>query len=412
MTIHIQDVTQAYPGLAFPGLTDYAGRGMACRGRVAVVPRGDHELHRYYQGIGIGVDEVMEVPFHPELGVYATLLEEPYRSQLLAVVAEGHRIQFFNTREGVEEAFVRALGLSWDDCVVSWPSNIADMANDKAKLRRIGQHIGANWVFPSYVLVSGPDYKGLYDAVQELGGFGKAVVKLNNSATSQGTLVPWSEDELQQWFWQFRDRIDVVVVDKFIKDHTTITTAARVVGGVIEDRWYSQQDMNHDGNTFDHKHSVVGECNRISEADALRMRRMCMPFDNYFLEQNPGASGIANYDFVKDNETGEIMMVEANFRLGQSTYNQEIRVQVAKQMGCSFDAVTTVWGKVRPSRAVTFNDLQRDLGACLWDGERDSGVIPMATGCLAHGYCHIVAVGDSERQARHAFETAEVALAH
>ncbi len=405
--IHVHNVVTAYPGLVFPGIPYYADRAGILEGACAIVPKGKSSItseHDYFRSVGIGVEKILEVDSDPILGIYPALTQPEVRRELMRLIDEGHRVSFFNTRDGVEESVAESLGLDWSQHVASVPSSVADVANDKATVRKFTEEkCGLLGLFPEHQVITVPNLAEVLEAIKALGGYGRVIIKLNNSATAQGTLVPTNRADVQKWFEEFGKRIDKIVVEEFLGEHDSITTAARLVDGQVADRWYSYQIMGFDPTTglFEHHHSVVGDHPTLSGEAKRRLLALSAQIDTEFLANNPAISGIFNWDGARTSD-GRVRLLEANFRVGQSTIQRSVQTQVENRLQ---RPVTCMWGKIKP-RASDFSELCTNLGSLLWDGKGSTGVVPMSTRCLEFGYCHLVSFGKTFDDAQAAWTEA------
>lgn len=119
-----------------------------------------------------------------------------------------------------------------------------------------------------------------------------------------------------------------------------------------------------------------------------------------------GYIGIAGFDFVEyiDRDgRARAFLAELNPRVNGATYPLAVRERLEPAAAFVSGTIATEIG--------SFAELRERLPQLLYSREREYGILPYMTGCLAFGTCGIIALAPTRRQAAQLFAQAERRLA-
>ncbi|MEK7648712.1 MAG: hypothetical protein AAB400_02205 [Patescibacteria group bacterium] len=410
--VYIHNAMQALEGFTFPGIEDYASRALTNQGGIAIIAKSPHmseesirTILEYYSSIGLGVDGVLCLPVGEDGDLYPGLQSENACKAINSFIDEGYRIQFFNTRAGMEEEVIRKLGLDWNKNTISIPSKLADLGNNKAHVRRVAQDLKLGTLFPQHRIVSGfPDLVRAFHAMRS--EYGEVVIKLPAWASGLGMAFGNSNDVLAGFVYDHSNRLNNVIVERSLgAHHVSMTIVKRFVDGQEVDSWITNQDCLQRDGAVSHVGSVLGELPFVTSEDAAWMQSATAPLYKHFLAKHPTLTGVINWDCIK-GESGERYVLEGNFRVTFSTYIRSIQLSLAHTQKSLPGSVTCIVQKVHPRKEITsFAHLKHALGTALLQDAMSAGVIPIVLPCLTrNGYCYFVAVGDSYADALCALE--------
>ncbi len=410
--IYIHNAMQALEDFTFPGIEDYASRALTNSGGIAVIAESPHMsekalrgLLEYYKSIGLGVDGYISLPVGTTGDLYPGLRNEGAAKSIRGLVQEGYKIEFFNTRSGMEEKVVAGLGLNWDAHVLSISSKLADYGNNKAHVRRLAQELKLPDLFPPHRIVSGlQDLRGAFHAMRSR--YGEVALKLPAWASGLGMVFGNSDDALARFATEHERRLkDIIVEQSLGANHVSMTIVKRFIEGKQVDSWITNQDCLQDNGGISHVGSVLGELPFVTKDDAAWMQSATAPLYAYILEKHPRLTGVINWDCIK-GEQGERYVLEGNFRVTFSTYIRSIQLSLARARGSLPDSVTCIVQRVYPDKKISsFAHLRDALGESLLYNAESAGVIPIVLPCLSrNGYCYFVAAGTSYAEALLALE--------
>lgn len=442
--IHASDV--ALPGFTFDGIEVYFDRSLICDGGVMVVARGAFEgaakgYIDHLVSLGIGPDMVIEVDVPKGKNLYEAILASPEaREKIISLVKRrGLKIEFFNTRNGLEEHFIRELGLVWEKHIASFPSHVADQGNDKAWVRRLARSLHIEKLFPWHVIIRVPAGFRLFVAflvltymrgmVDEKHSF---VVKLTNWASGLGQLYTRSRRKLLMFFVKNWRQVRQIIIEEDIGRHDSITYVRRYKDGKVEDYWSTMQLIARTATGVEDLGRVLstGLPHGVTNRDRSFMQAAMRPFANALLAQMKNPTGVICLDCARRQDSvpatkersaiarlrgrfhrrllllvGRILqrrgytqfqtnpeprlVLEANVRVTFSDYVRQLMNQVKRILGVK--DLTCIQFKVHPTSAKSFEDLQTQLGDLVFNVERRQGVIPMVPRCLPSGYVFLVA---------------------
>lgn len=395
--VYIHNAMQALRNFSFKGIEDYAARALTNTGGIAVIPTGLAEIGdmvSYYNSVGMGVDGVWEVPANDQGDLYPALVEDMHASALREYVRKGYAIEFFNTRAGMEEDLIELIGLDWNASVVSIPSSLADIGNDKACVRILAKHLGLNDLFPPHRIIS--NMKALESAFHAIvSEYGAAVIKPPSWASGLGMAFGSSAETINQFYAGYSGPLENVIVERSLgADHSSMTIVKRFIEGVEVDSWVTTQDCLLNDGVVSHVGSILGDIPTITDNDRAWMQAATAPMYQHFLMCHPRLTGIINWDCIK-SQSGERFILEGNFRVTFSTYIREIQRSLAVRHFRERSEPTCCMQKVFPHESISsFADLRRVLGDTLLNSQASVGVIPIVVPCLPRsGYCYLVAVG-------------------
>jgi len=403
---------QALEDFTFPGIEDYASRALTNSGGIAVIAQSPHMhqkalrgLLEYYKSIGIGVDECMSIPVGATGDLYPGLRDERIAKSIRGLVQEGYKIEFFNTRAGMEEKVVSDLGLDWDAHVLSIPSKLADYGNNKAHMRRLAHTLKLIDLFPPHRIVSGQqDLARAFRAMRSR--YGEVAIKLPAWASGLGMVFGSSDDALARFAAEHERRLkDIIVEQSLGANHVSMTIVKRFIEGREVDSWITNQDCLQDNGVVSHVGSVLGELPFVTKDDAAWMEESTAPLYKHILSKHPRLTCVINWDCIK-GEQGERYVLEGNFRVTFSTYIRSIQLSLASAQGSLPGSVTCIVQRVHPGKNITsFAQLKDALGESLLSNAKSAGVIPIVLPCLSrNGYCYFVAAGASYTDALLALE--------
>ncbi len=450
--IHAADV--ALPGFTFEGINVYADRALVCDGGVMVVAKGAFEgaAEGYIDHLvetGVGPDMVIEVDVPKGKNLYEAILSSPEaREKILWLVNSKHfRIEFFNTRNSLEEHFIEDLGLTWEN-VASFPSHVADQGNDKAWVRRLARSLNVEDLFPWHVIIRVPIGLRLIAALLVLTYMRgmvsdrySFVVKLTNWASGLGQLYTRSRRKLLWFFLKNWRQVRQIIVEEDIGGHDAITHVRRYERGKLEDEWSTVQLIARTADGVEDLGRVLstGLPRGIEKRDVAFMRHAHNHLGNALLSQARRATGVVCLDCARRRDPVEkkkelsvmqrvgrfsqnrlyaiigrflrrrgytqfqtnparLLGLELNVRVTFSDYVRQLLNQVKRLLGAKH--LTCIQVKVKPASAKTFKELQVQLSDLVFSVERRQGVIPMVPRCLSSGYVYLVAFGSDYETAR------------
>lgn len=406
-TIYIHNAMQALPGFWFNGIEDYATRALTQNGGVAVIPSGLSEIDvllSYYHSLGIGVDDVIELPVDERGDLYPSLYMEDAVDTLRYFIRHGFVIEFFNTRDGMEEMVITRLGLDWDVHTVSLPSSIAMIGNNKALVRLIAECIGCYGLFPPHVFANSEEdlFKIFARMVQH---YGHVVIKPPSWASGLGMIFGHDIGALERFRENYSGPLHNIIVEQAISPHQSMTIVKQFVCGAEVDSWVTTQDCLLRDGSVSHIGSVLGDIPLLTEGDRAWMQAATAPLYHHFLAMRPRLTGTINWDCIKAPD-GRRYILEGNFRVTFSTYIRDIQRTLAHTRDGK--TPTCCMRKVEPDSDIrTFADLTKRLGEALLRDPCASGVIPIVVPCLPRsGYCYFVAVGSDYDEATSAMQNA------
>lgn len=412
--VYIHNAMQALRNFTFTGIEDYAARALTNTGGIAVIPTGLSEIENmvsYYNSIGIGVDGVWEVTVDEYGDLYPALVEDIQASALREYVRKGYVIEFFNTRTGMEERLIETIGLDWNENVISIPSSIADIGNDKACVRNIARHLGLNGLFPPHRIVSNAtELESAFRTI--VSEYGAVVIKPPSWASGLGMAFGSEKETIDRFIAGYSGSLENVIVERSLgADHSSMTIVKRFIEGIEVDSWVTTQDCLLSDGAVSHVGSILGDIPTITDQDRAWMQSATAPLYQHFLMCHPRLTGIINWDCIR-SASGERFVLEGNFRVTFSTYIREIQRSLAVECFREKHEPTCCMQKVTPHESIrSFADLRKALGDALFAGSAASGVVPIVMPCLPRsGYCYLVAVGADYTQSIGALRTACRAL--
>lgn len=398
---------QALPGFWFKGIEDYATRALTQSGGVAVIPSGLTEIDTilsYYRSLGIGVDDVIELPADERGDLYPSLHTEEATDAIRYLIRRGFVIEFFNTRDGMEERVIARLGFNWDTYTVSLPSSIAMIGNDKAMVRIIAEHIGCNELFPPHAFANSEE--DLVETFERMvRHYGQVVIKPPSWASGLGMVFGRDASALEQFKKNYSGPLHNLIVEQDISPNQSMTIVKQFVCGIEVDSWVTTQDCLLRDGAVSHIGSVLGEIPLLTEGDRVWMQAATEPLYQHFLAMRSKLTGTINWDCIKASD-GRRYVLEGNFRVTFSTYIRDIQRTLAYLRGGR--TPTCCMRKVEPDPTIrTFAELTQRLGTALLRDSCASGVIPIVVPCLPRsGYCYFVAVGVDYEEALRTMQTA------
>ena len=337
------------------------------------------------------------------------------------VLKHGCKIQFFNTRAGIEEELVKDLGFVWGHHVASFPSSRADHGNDKGWVRRLAKKLLATSklrrdIFPRNVVLD-PRVMGLR-RLQIYGWYaflrvmtrGRVAIKETSEASGMGQLFTDEFGKVLK-FVSGRPglrRKSIVEVD--IGPHISMTHLDEYRDGTIVDTWQTIQVIGEvDGRKVDLGRVLTTE-RRLPwlSSDDFRFMKWVAELMNptiLLAVQNP--TGVMCWDCARSLTSGTQYALELNMRVTFSYYVRKLMLRVRELTGKPH--ITAIQVKVDPARARSFRDLQQELGELMYARTRGEGCVPIALRCLesAEPYVYItVLAGSIDRALRMAEETA------
>lgn len=407
--IRIHNPMMALPAFTFKGIGAYSTRAMSlCGGVTIVADCGNPDLllsaHEYLRSLGLGPDELILVTTPENGDLYQAISDnESLRARVVDLVKnQGHKIEFFCTRNDIEETFIDSLNLDWCD-VVSHPSTLADVWNDKSRLRLIAKANGLEHLFSTHCIAN--NEQELDRCVRRMfSQYPELVIKRPLWASGLGMVFGNNATIIERYRAQHRGVPDGTIVERSLgPEHLSMSIVTRFDGGRIIDRWFTEQECPQRDGSIVHEGSILGDMPRVTTRDTDWMEHATTPLYQLIRREYPHLTGVVNFDCLRyDNER---FVLECNARITFSTYVQEIRRILLSARRITFGSqvpeATCLVHKVVPKIAHDFESLRTTLGSTLLVNPRQTGVIPIVLGCLATaGYCYLVAVGDSYLMAR------------
>jgi hypothetical protein len=386
----IHNAQQALPDFSFPGIGDYADRSLTNRGISVVFAGACPDQLRFYHSIGIGSRVVIQVRHRgSDDDLYQGILNDSEACQRIqrAVMDNEYKIQFFNTRAGVEEDFIARLGLQWNEHVISPASSLADFGNNKAVVRSLSEFSG---LFPEHQIVNGslPSQAALTGLCSRSSH--GMVIKKPMWASGQGMHFVNSLSEVQTMLAQ-RLPGEELIVEQSIGPHVPMSIVRRYIGGVLVDTWCTEQICVLAGGTVDFLGNILAkDFPHVTKADCEVMQRMTKKLTDCLLAKTERFSGLIGWDCARACDSNQIYILEANIRETFSSYIRYIQLQLRSQTGKELACVAQRMDT--PASIESFVQLQTKLNGLMFQGTR--GIIPLVTRCLAHGYCYLLAVSE------------------
>ncbi len=430
-TLYIHNARRALPWFTFPGIHFYPDRTLSLDEGQTVLSTGLEDgvargQFAYYRSIGIGPDHIIEVPAHRFDGdLYQAVLNTPgaVRHVRRLVFDQGFKIQFFCTRmpvigeaadltTGFEESFIRDLGMVWDEHVLSLPSQIADIGNSKAAVRRIATSDlnGSSQFLPHKISKTGI---GLVQAAWEMKKeHGRIIVKLPNWASCLGMVANPSPAELARFMWHHRSRLSDVIVEPWMgADHVAMSVLVRYENGYEVDRWHTEQlcESHEDGTISLNGNVLSPNLENVTKEDIDWLNKSADAMNARILARKSNLTGLICWDGLRDSD-GERWLLEGNARETFTSYVRSMQRALSRQIGY---IPTCLLYKVHPKNILSFSEIKRRLDSDLYGPIRRCGVIPMMIRCqLGAGqpYFYCVAVGKSVQHASAIMGRAKIVL--
>jgi hypothetical protein len=402
--IRIHNPMMALPSFSFGGIEAYSTRAMSlCGGVTIVADCGNPDLllaaHEYLRRLGLGPDELILVRVPENGDLYQAILDnESLRARLITLVQnDGYKIEFFCTRNNIEETFICDLGLDWRE-VISHPSALADIWNDKSRLRLIARANGLESLFPAHCVVN--DEQELDRCVRQmLHQYPELVIKRPLWASGLGMVFGNDASIIGRYCEQHRGVPAGTIVERSLgAEHLSMSIVTEFDDGRIIDRWFTEQECPQQDGSIVYEGSILGDMPQVNVRDMDWMEQATAPLYELIRTEHPYLTGVVNFDCLRYND--ERFVSECNARATFSTYVHKLRRALlsarAVVLGSQTSEATCLVRKVVPRSARDFESLRTILGSTLLTDPRQTGVIPIALGCLATaGYCYLVAVADS-----------------
>jgi len=407
--IRIHNSMMALPSFSFRGIEAYSTRAMSlCGGITIVADCGNSDIllsaHEYLYRLGLGPDELILVRTPENGDLYQAILNnENLCSRIITLIQNnGYKIEFFCTRNNIEETFIHNLGLDWHD-VISHPSALADIWNDKSKLRLIAQVNGLESLFPAHYVVN--NKQELDCRVQQmLSQYPELVIKRPLWASGLGMVFGNDTTIIDRYCAQHHGVPVGTIIERSLgAGHLSMSIVIKFNEGRIVDKWFTEQECPQRDGSIVYEGSILGDMPQVTIKDMDWMKQATAPLYKLILREHPYLTGVVNFDCLRYGD--ERFVLECNARVTFSTYVHEIRRVLLSAKDVAFgrqtSEATCLVRKVIPVTARNFESLCTILGSILLTDPRQTGVIPIVLGCLVTaGYCYLVAVGNSYTMAR------------
>lgn len=398
----------ALPSFSFKGIEAYSTRAMILRGGITIVADcGNSNLllfaHKYLQHLGFGPDKLILIKTSEDGDLYQAILNDKGLCARISdfIRNEGYKIEFFCTRNNIEEKFVSSLGLNWDD-VISHPSSLADIWNNKSVFRSIVKSHELEHLFPAYCIVNNAQELD-HCVIKMLYKYPELVIKRPLWASGLGMVFGDDSTITERYISQHQGvPADTIIERALGADSISMSIVTMFDKGQITDRWFTEQECSRRGDSIIHEGLILGDMPNVSIHDTDWMEQVTVPLYKLVLRDHPQLTGIVNFDCLRhDNER---FILECNARITFSTYLQEIRrvLLLARGIvpGNGISEVTCLIGKIVIGQDCSFEFLQTALGQTLLTDQNQSGVIPIVLGCIPNvGYFYCVAIADSYKDA-------------
>jgi hypothetical protein len=285
--------------------------------------------------------------------------------------------------------------------VISHPSTLADVWNNKSQLRAIARIHQMERLFPDYEMIG--TALELKQCVQNmLRQYPEVVIKRPLWASGLG-MVFGNDVVIAERYLAQNDGVPAgTIVERSLGvDHLSMSIVIRFDDGQIVDQWFTEQECPQRDGSVVHEGSILGDMPSVTIADRKWMEQATTPLYDLIRKEHPRLTGIINFDCIRWQE--ERFILECNARVTFSTYVQEIRRTLLAERGIAYGyqvaEASCLVRKVIPKSARDFESLRLALGPTLLVDPSRSGVIPIVLGCLTtSGYCYLVAVADSYKE--------------
>ena len=404
--IRIHDLKTAFDGLTALGIQFYADRALVLQG-TAVIPDGPIDEHiTYLADVGIGAREVIRLK--GDVLVNGLMHQSSARDQVIALARGGVKMQFFNVTAD-EERLVNQLGLHWSD-VYSAPAAITVEANDKVRIRRLGETLGVANAFPPYGVHPASDLRGIRETISRLFRSERCdfvVLKRPDLASGEGMIrvqsgPRWSQD-VDAYVGDHAAASEIIVEAGFAHVPMSVQweidgTHERVVG-------VSQQLIDK---SFLHRGNVIASSQLpdVRDGDVQTMQTISLPFVQHYRKQ--GYRGVCGFDFLRSTRDDRHYLLECNGRVTATTYAIGIGQQIASRLNTWAIAMS----HVETSLSVrSFYHVVQRLGPLLFDGYK--GALPFSIRCLQLGKpkLSLCAIGGDAEEATYILDQAKAKLA-
>lgn len=403
--IRIHNPMMALPSFSFNGIEAYSTRAMSlCGGITIVADCGNPDLlqstHEYLRHLKLGPEELVLVRAPENGDLYQAIADnETWRLRIVDLAQNrGYKIEFFCTRANIEETFIHSLGLDWND-VVSHPSALADVWNDKSRLRLIAAAHELEHLFPAHCVVN--NAQELERCVQQmLEQYPELVVKRPLWASGLGMVFGNDATIAERYRIQHQGVPNGTIVERSLgASHISMSVVTQFEDGQVIDRWFTEQECPQRDGSVIHEGSILGDMPQVNRFDAEWMEKATAPLYRLISRDYPRLTGIVNFDCLRYGD--ERFVLECNARVTFSTYIQGIRKTLLSARGAVSrqHEATCLVRKIVPRQVRDFETMRATLGSTLLTDPSQTGVIPIVLGCLATaGYCYFVAVANSYQE--------------
>ena len=401
-----------------PCVERYAERALLLADRkdiVCVTEEVEQDYLEYMAGLGVGPDDhnlIVTSRFENRGGpLWERLLES---EEALAVLGCRMRLEgttqlhpFISTAGQFDLARALSDKTGTPVRVIGGDPDFVAYADGKHHIRARALELGVP-VAPGEIVNLGDnergrqqDYAALRSALKrQAGNTGRVIVRgasgAAGSATFIGSDTPVDLDALAGWLSQRTDnRIYLVealvdmVASPNVQIHISPEGSTECVG--MSDQLLDP-GLSHQGNA----HPSTARCTEDMIQWATTLGEWL---------GDTGYTGIAGFDFVEyiaPDGTRKAFLAELNPRVNGATYPLVVRERLDPASAFVSGTIGTEIG--------SFAELRERLPHLLYSREREYGILPYMTGCLAFGACGVIALAPSRFEAAELFAEAELSL--